>query len=39
MPDVQDFDDFISHTVHNDVRRADKLAGSCHFTGTAQSRE
>jgi hypothetical protein len=30
VPDVQDFDNFFSGAVHNDVRRADKFAGSFH---------
>ncbi len=32
MPDVQDFDNFLGGTVHNNVRRADKFAGSSHLS-------
>ena len=39
MPDVQDFDDLSSETVNNDVRRADKLAGSLHLFGSAKAGE
>jgi hypothetical protein len=39
VPDVQDFDNFFSGTVHNDIRRADKLAGSPHLSGAAKARE
>ena len=39
MPDVQDFDNLLGGTVHNDVRRADKLAGSVHFSGPAKAWE
>jgi hypothetical protein len=37
VPDVQDFDDLSSETVNNDVRRADKLAGSLHLSGSAKA--
>jgi len=37
VPDVQDFDDLSSETVNNDVRRADKLAGSLHLFGSAKA--
>jgi hypothetical protein len=39
VPDVQDFDNLFGGTVHNDVRRADKLAGSLHLSGTAKAGE
>jgi hypothetical protein len=39
VPDVQDFDDLFGGTVHNDVRRADKFAGSVHFSGSAKAWE
>ena len=39
MPDVQNFDDLFSGTVHNDIRRADKLAGSLHLSGSAKAGE
>ena len=39
MPDVQDFDNLFGRTVHNDVRRADKLAGSLHLSGAAKAGE
>lgn len=39
MPDVQDFESLISGTVHNDVRRDDKLAGSSHLSGPAKAGE
>ena len=37
MPDVQDFNNFFGGTVHNDVRRADKLACSLHLPGPAKA--
>jgi hypothetical protein len=39
VPDVQDFDNLFGRTVHNDVRRADKLAGSLHLSGAAKAGE
>ena len=39
VPDVQDFDNFFGGTVHNNVRRADELAGSLHFSGSAKAGE
>jgi hypothetical protein len=39
MPDVQDFDNLFGGTVHDDVRRADKLAGSLHLSGPAKAGE
>jgi hypothetical protein len=39
VPDFQDFDDFFGRTVDNDVRRADELAGSLHFTESAKAGE
>jgi hypothetical protein len=39
VPDVQDFDDLFGGTVHNGVRRADKLAGSLHLTRSAKAGE
>jgi hypothetical protein len=39
VPDVQDFDDLFGGTVHNYVRRADKLAGSLHLSGSAKAGE
>jgi hypothetical protein len=34
MPDVQNFDSFLGVTVHNDVGRDDKFAGSLHLSGS-----
>jgi len=39
VPDAQDFDDLFGGTVHNDVRRADKLASSLHLSGSAKAGE
>jgi hypothetical protein len=39
VPDVQDFDNLFGGTVHNDVWRADKLAGSTHLSGSAKAGE
>lgn len=39
MPDVQDFDNFLGETVHNNVRRADKLLCSLHLSGSAKAGE
>ena len=39
MPDVQDLDCFFGEMVHNDVRRADELAGSFHLSGSAKAGE
>jgi hypothetical protein len=39
VPDVQDFDNLFGGTVHNDVRRADKLTGSRHLSGSAKGGE
>jgi len=39
VPDVQDFDNLFGGTVHNDVRRADKFAGSLHLSGAAKAGE
>ena len=39
VPDVQDFDYIFGGTVHNDVRRADELAGSLHLSGSAKAGE
>jgi hypothetical protein len=37
VPDVQDFDNFISVTVHNYIGRADEFAGSPHLAGSANA--
>ena len=39
MPDVQDFDNLFRGTVHNDVRRDDKFAGSIYLSGSAKAGE
>ena len=39
VPDTQDFYNFFSVTVHNDVGRADKFAGSLHLSRSANSGE
>jgi hypothetical protein len=39
VPEVQDFDDFFGRAVHNDVRRANELAGSRHLSGSAKAGE
>jgi hypothetical protein len=39
VPNVQDFDDFFSGTVHNHIRRGDELAGPLHFSGSAKAGE
>jgi hypothetical protein len=39
VPDVQNFDDLLRGTIHNDLRRADKLAGSLHLSGSAKAGE
>jgi hypothetical protein len=39
VPDVHDFDNLFSGSVHNHVRRADKLAGSLHLSVSAKPRE
>jgi hypothetical protein len=39
VPDVQDFDDLFGGAVHNDIRRADKLAGSLHLSESAKAGE
>jgi len=39
VPDVQDFNHFFGGTVHNDIRLADKLAGSLHFSGSSKAGE
>jgi hypothetical protein len=39
VPDVQDFDHFFGGTVHNNVRRADKFAGSFYLSGSAKAGE
>jgi hypothetical protein len=36
---VQDFDNLIVGTVHNDIRRADKLACSLHLSVSAEAGE
>lgn len=36
---MQDFDNFFGGTVHNNVRRADKLTGSPHLAGSAKAGE
>jgi hypothetical protein len=37
VPDVQDFDNLFGGTVHNDIRRADQLAGSPHLARPAKA--
>jgi hypothetical protein len=37
VPNAQDFDDFFGGTIHNNVRRADKLARSPHLSGPAKA--
>ena len=39
VPDVQDFDNFVGGTVHNDIGRADEFAGSFHLSGSAKAGE
>jgi hypothetical protein len=39
VPDVQDFDNFFSGTVHNDVRRDDEFAGCFHLSRSAKAGE
>jgi hypothetical protein len=39
MPDVKDLDNFFGGTIDNDVRRADKLAGSLHLSRSAKAGE
>jgi len=39
VPDVQDFNYLFCRTVHNDIRRTDKLAGSPHLSGPAKAGE
>jgi len=36
-PDVQDFNGFVGGTVHDDVRRANKFAGSFYLSGSAKA--
>jgi hypothetical protein len=36
---VQDLDNLFGGTVHNDVRRADKLASPLHLSGSAKAGE
>jgi hypothetical protein len=37
VPDVQDFNNFFGGTVHDDVGRADKFAGSLYLSGSANA--
>jgi hypothetical protein len=37
VPDVQDFDNFLGGTVHNDIGRTDQFAGSLHLSGSAKA--
>ena len=39
MPDVQYLNNFFGGTVHDNVRRADELTGSMHFSRSAKARE
>ncbi len=39
MPDVQDFNNSFGGTIHDDVGRADKFAGSLHLSGSAKAGE
>jgi len=39
VPDVEDFDNLFSGTIHNDVRRADNLAGSLYLARAAKAGE
>ena len=39
VPDVEDFDNLFSGTIHDDVRRADKLAGSLYPSQAAKAGE
>lgn len=39
VPNVQDFNSFFGGTVHNNVRRADKLTGPSHLSGSSEAGE
>jgi hypothetical protein len=39
VPDAEDFDNLFRGTIHNDVRRADKLAGSLYLAWAAEAGE